>query len=139
MTTRQQIVDEARTFIDVPWVHQGRSRKGIDCAGLLIRTMMECGLPVADMQGYRRTPNGFEFVEHIRNQTVAAPVIKNGSIGIFREVSFPCHTGFFAVDESGNITLIHAYIGLGKVIEEPFIHHLPGQLVEVRDIVGILD
>lgn len=139
MVTRQMIVDEARSFLDVPWVHQGRSRHGIDCAGLLIRTMLQLGLPVEDMQGYRRTPNGMEFVEHIRRQTVPAPEIKAGSIGIFREVSFPCHTGFFSFDENGNLHLIHAYIGLGKVIEEPFIHDLPKQLVEVRDIVGIVD
>jgi len=33
--TRQDVVDEARTWIGVPWVHGGRARSGVDCAGLL--------------------------------------------------------------------------------------------------------
>lgn len=36
MTTRQEIVDEARTWLDTPYRHQGRVKGvGVDCGGYL--------------------------------------------------------------------------------------------------------
>ena len=44
MTERHDIVTCARQFLDVRFVHQGRSREGLDCLGLLIATAREAGL-----------------------------------------------------------------------------------------------
>lgn len=35
MNIRAQIVEEARSYLGVPFKHHGRSRRGLDCAGLL--------------------------------------------------------------------------------------------------------
>jgi cell wall-associated NlpC family hydrolase len=138
MSSRQQVVDAARAWLGTRWVHQGRAKAGIDCAGLLIKVHEDLGLPVTDMAGYRRSPDGKSFLEHIRSQTVPAAYPLPGTIGIFRQSNFPCHTGIFA-EKNGVVTLIHAYAGAGKVIEEPFIHDWPILLVQLRDIIGIIE
>lgn len=35
MATRAQIVEEARSYLGTKWLHQGRTRDGVDCAGLV--------------------------------------------------------------------------------------------------------
>ena len=52
--TRQQFILEARTWIGVPWRHQGRTRQGIDCVGLLVRVAQDCGMDAIDVTSYRR-------------------------------------------------------------------------------------
>lgn len=36
MTPVDTFIATARTYLGVPWVHQGRSRDGIDCLGLIV-------------------------------------------------------------------------------------------------------
>lgn len=137
MIAASSIVEEARGWKGTRWVHQGRARAGVDCAGLVIRVCHGVGLPAEDMQGYRRTPNAREFIEHIRRQTGLShigPV--PGAIGIFRESVFPCHTGIFSMVDD-KIYLIHAEASAGKVVEAPFTHDLPKRLVEIRLLNGV--
>ena len=44
MNQRQRIVACARHFIDVRFIHQGRSINGLDCLGLLLATATHAGL-----------------------------------------------------------------------------------------------
>lgn len=97
------------------------------------------GLPAADLQGYRRAPDGVIFREHIFNQTTFEPQPRPGSIALFREARFPTHTGIFGMDAEGRLTIIHAYMPYGKVVEELFINNWPGKLVAVRNFIGVAD
>lgn len=56
MTTRARIVAEARGWLGVPWRHQGRSRHGIDCLGLIIAAVRPFGIvaPDFDVADYGR-------------------------------------------------------------------------------------
>lgn len=135
---REAVIEEARKWIGTRWVHQGRSSAGVDCAGLLICVLSDLGLPVEDMQGYRRSPDGLLFREHIFRQTTPEIEPAFGSIGLFRESRLPTHTGFFG-EQDGKLTLIHAYATAGKVIEEVYDHEWPGLLVGVRGIIGLTD
>jgi len=109
MTTPEQIVDYARTWLGTRWVHQGRSERGIDCAGLLVKTGQNFDLPHTDVHGYGRTPD-VQFMKAIRKHTLPVrprhPV--HGAIGIFNDTIMPCHTGIFAVDCNGRVTVIHS-------------------------------
>lgn len=136
--SRNDVIAEARNWIDTRWVHQGRSRAGIDCAGLLIMVGQSLGLPSEDLLGYRRSPDGRTFQQHIIGQTTFEAQPRPGSIGMFREARFPTHTGIFA-ERDGQLTLIHAYMPYGRVLEEPFIHEWPTQLVYVRNFIGMID
>lgn len=121
---RRRIVEEARTWIGVPWRHQGRSRLGIDCAGLIIRVGIDLGLTTYDVTAYQRRPDSLAFVEHFRRGgardkplTEAQP----GDIMIFRDDIYPCHSTIVS-EREGVPHIIHAYAKRRKVIEEPLDH-----------------
>jgi cell wall-associated NlpC family hydrolase len=136
---REDVIAEARKWIGTRWVHQGRSVHGVDCAGLVLMVGQALGLPCEDMLGYRRSPDGLLFRQHIVNQTTFEAQPRPGSIALLREAKFPTHTGIFATDNEGNLTLIHAYMPYGKVMEEQFIHDWPEKLVGVRNYMGMID
>lgn len=60
------IVAEARTWLGVPWRHQGRSRAGVDCAGLVVLVARALELADYDSTAYGRRAQGQGFVEHFR-------------------------------------------------------------------------
>lgn len=136
MPTSNDVVEAARAYLETRWVHQGRSKAGVDCAGLLIRVHMDLGLPVDDMKGYARTPDGRTFLEHIRRQTTIATEPLPGTICVFKETLFPCHVGFFT-EKHGVVHIIHSYAPAKKVVEEPYDHHWPHLLAEKRALIGI--
>ncbi len=136
--TKDDVVAEARKWINTKWVHQGRSKVGIDCAGLLIRVGNALGLDVRDMQGYKRSPEGHRFLEHIRGQTDLVRVPEPGCIAVFRQSYFPCHVGIFT-ELHGTLHFVHSYMNLGKVMEEQFAHDWPRLLVETRTYRGLAD
>lgn len=137
--SREDVIAESRKWIGTRWVHQGRSEMGVDCAGLVIMVANALGLPAEDLLGYRRSPDGLLFRQHIVRQTTFERQPRAGSIGLFREARFPTHTGIFGTDADGNLTLIHAYMPYGRVMEEPFIHEWPQKVVAVRNYIGLID
>lgn len=60
MTTPEDVIREARTWMHVPFHHQGRVRAGVDCIGLVIVVSRTLGLlpPDFDFKAYGRNPNG---------------------------------------------------------------------------------
>jgi cell wall-associated NlpC family hydrolase len=67
--TRQQVVDEARSWIGTPWQHQ-QSTKGLgtDCVGFIAGVARETGA-VSDVEfqnDYRMNENGAEMVRLFR-------------------------------------------------------------------------
>ena len=52
------VVAAARGWIGVPYLHQGRSRSGIDCIGLVLQVAREAGIGPADLdfRRYGRMP-----------------------------------------------------------------------------------
>lgn len=54
---RQLIVDKAREYIGVPYKHQGRTKHGLDCVGLLVAIWRDTGLENDDFNGYGENAN----------------------------------------------------------------------------------
>ena len=108
---------------------------GVDCVGLVICSLADIGVTVPDMQGYRRSPDPI-FVEHIRNNSVPSEGPLPGTLGVFRDGTQPCHVGIFG-EMHGKLSLVHAYAGTGKVMEEVFLHDWPRRLIEIRAITGL--
>lgn len=46
--TPAQVVDAARNWLNVPFAHQGRSRQGVDCLGLLVMVASDLHLRFDD-------------------------------------------------------------------------------------------
>lgn len=58
--TPDVITAEFRTWLGVPWVHQGRTPHGVDCAGLIVCALQKLGLmprDFPDLTTYGREPN----------------------------------------------------------------------------------
>lgn len=68
MTTAAEIMAAARSYIDTPVFHRGRTHHGIDCLGLIIRAGVDSGAMPDPNEGswpyheYGRLPNGRRLV-----------------------------------------------------------------------------
>jgi cell wall-associated NlpC family hydrolase len=72
MLTADNFVAAARSYVGVPWRHQGRSRLGIDCVGLLVCAARDCGLEVEDVTAYERVPDGRSLIRLLRRHCAPA-------------------------------------------------------------------
>jgi cell wall-associated NlpC family hydrolase len=112
MTTRQQIVDESRKWIGTRWIHQGRSRAGVDCVGLVIRVAHALNLSTFDTADYSRQPDPVRMrallAEHM------TPVIhpQLGDVLLMRFEKEPQHVAIVT-----DIGIIHAYAQARRVCE----------------------
>lgn len=125
MVTRVQIIEEARTWLDVPWRHQGRNRAGIDCVGLIVKVTQALGLNDYDRTDYSRKPNGFDFVKVFRDRMDIKSVgnARPGDLVLIANGPYPCHVGLIA-EKYGALSIIHATVQHRKVAEETYAHEL---------------
>lgn len=119
--TRDEVEAAARDWLGVKWAHQGRSRRGVDCIGLVIKVGETFGIPYEDLLGYSRQPTGYHFLDHVRKflTPVSFSDTRRGNIGIFRQVQFPCHIGIFT-EKDGLPHIINSRADRGRVVEETF-------------------
>lgn len=114
MTTRQQVIETARSFLGCRWHHQGRSRAGIDCVGLVIKTGHALGLSDFDITDYSRQPDPVRMRallgEHM--DTIAAADAKPGDVLLMRFEKEPQHVAIVT-----DIGIIHAYAQVRRVTE----------------------
>ncbi|MDF2367502.1 hypothetical protein [Sneathiella sp.] len=122
MVERREIITEARRWIGTPWRHQGRSRSGVDCVGLVVLVARALGLEPEDVAGYARRRDGRALLRHLHNQLQSQSLTnwKIGYIGVFKESAFPIHVGFLSARD-GVPTVIHAHARRRQVIEEALV------------------
>ena len=119
---RQRIVEEAKTWLGVPYRHAGRNRQGIDCAGLVIKVGHGCDLGSYDTKNYPKRPNAHDFLREMREhlREIKKDDIQGGDVGMFREPRHPCHTAVMEHDPlTGTWWRIHSYALARMVIREP--------------------
>ena len=124
--TRNNVLAQVRTYMNVPWRHQGRSMLGIDCAGLVIAVARDLGISQYDIRNYRREPRPHDFIAAFR-ANMDEKLIGNrmpGDVILMHDRNFTCHAGFFDI-VNGVEMVVHAYALRRKVVEEPL--HLFGQ------------
>lgn len=123
---REVVVATARSWLGVPWRHQGRTRQGIDCAGLVVLVGRTLGLCDYDTSAYGRRPAGQGFVQHFRAAMdgIPLPKIGPGDVLVFADAAYPCHCGFLTTKHEQN-HLLHAHALRRKVIEEPYAGEWP--------------
>jgi len=110
-----QVEHFARSMIGVPWVHQGRSRDGVDCVGLCVLALRAAGIEVHDRTDYGHDPDGTLRAEFIRAMGMPRPDIAAGDIVI---VKFRAERHAAIVSSNGiGLTMIHADSSHGRVVE----------------------
>lgn len=114
--TPGDIVAAARALIGTPFRHQGRSDKGLDCAGVLITVARALGVEVVDVDGYSRRPSSGLLEATLDAQPALRRVgladMQAGDLLLMRFHGAPQHLGIFTGEN-----LIHSYSAVGKVCE----------------------
>jgi len=107
---RMDVVDAARSYLGVPWRHQGRARRvGLDCLGLLVVVAEDLGYYPQDYLCYTREPDP-RLLHHMVNEQFNA-VDRDPIAGDMVLVHFhsrrksPYHFGIITENE----TMIHGH------------------------------
>lgn len=125
MTTRAEIVAAARALLKVPFLHQGRTREGIDCAGVVVYVAHRLNLSAFDATGYRRLPAGIgqETIEDVcrrEMRQIDPATAKPGDVALFVIGKRPRHLAILGDYPQGGLSIIHAYEPAGRVTETAF-------------------
>ena len=115
MTLQEKFVEEARKYLGVKYVHQGRSEHGIDCVGPIVLAAKAIGADTSgDMTNYSRLPHGV-LLPILNNIMTKVPDGEEWAVGDVLVMKFkrePTHVGIWT-----GTTLIHTYSTLEKVVE----------------------
>ena len=121
---RAVIVQAARTWKGTPYHHQGRVKGvGVDCIGLILGVLEECGMVGLDCPEYRRyprvPPRGKSMLHYFdKGCGKRLPVPEPGDIVIFwmSEQSKKAQHCALKTDRG----ILHTYSDIGKVVENTF-------------------
>lgn len=149
--TRQQIVTEARTWINTPFRHQGRV-KGIacDCIGLGFSVARALGLGSGDgvpddRLNYGSQPLGDYVHDRVAQLLKEKPVseMQMGDLVTVRMNVAACHVGIIGKLYVGTpdecLSIIHAYSTAGKVVETVIDEALRNKIKGCFEFPGVTD
>lgn len=153
-SVRDQIVDEARKWVNTPYKHQTRGPRGpeggCDCVGLLIGVAAALGVVPADYDsnGYAWETDGQQlrvelakFADEITEVENYADLenyivpLREGDVLVFEIVGLPQHVGILTkiryTDEVTEFGIIHASNQIGKVTEHILDNRWRSRIVSV--------
>ena len=156
MTTRNQIIAEARTWPGTRFHHQGRVKKtathngGCDCIGLIVGVVknlnIESKIPGKflhefDNINYGRLPDGYLFRNALAEQFIEISVeeIQPGDLLLFRFEKDPQHIALVSNYEHGGLGLIHCYASSRKVIEHALDDTWKKRIVAAYKFYNLMD
>jgi cell wall-associated NlpC family hydrolase len=122
------IVNAARQYLGVRFRHRGRSRVGLDCAGLTVLAYRDCGVEIQDFRLYGPEPHRDGLTTHataafgapVLSAPVRASDLLDGDVVVMRFRVEPHHLAIVAEATYGGaraLNLIHADGDSGRVLE----------------------
>jgi len=121
MSTRAQVITEARTWVGTPYLHQARMKLvGVDCIGVVIGTARALGLVATDFDitGYSRQPDGTLIEKAGRYMTrITQAAMQPGDVVAIAFDGDPQHFGILVDYRHGGLAIVHASNNYAKVIE----------------------
>lgn len=133
---RLQFIAAARSLMHVRWQHQGRDKRGVDCAGLVIYSLKKIGRPVSDALGYGRLPYR-GMLETLVRQNLGEPLpadakLQAGDVPLMKFVgSELCHCGIVTDYYLGGFSLLHAFAQNKEVVEHRIDKQWKDYMIEV--------
>ena len=123
------LVDAARRWIGVPFRHRGRTRRGVDCVGLVVMAYSDADIQLPDFRLYGREPHRDGMIQHMTaalgDAVSVAPVsesnLQPGDVLAIRYLSEPHHAAVVGLRDYGGrpaLTMIHAEGIHGAVLEQ---------------------
>lgn len=118
-----ELIVQARMLVGTPFVHQGRSRHGVDCIGLLKLSASNAGLDLeaasglADRAIYQRAPSRL-LLDRTQLACTRVKTPEPGLLVLFRfpHISVPQHFGVLTERK----TLVHADAKQLRVVEHNY-------------------
>lgn len=112
------LIAQAREWVGVPFVHQGRSRVGADCLGSVAAIAAELGSRVLLQHlpcNYGRNPQAL-LIEGLTNLCRNIELEPAALILFqFPQAKFPSHAAIYTGE-----SIIHAFERVGKVVETSY-------------------
>lgn len=123
MLKREDIIREAKTWIDVPYKHAGRDRFGIDCIGPIIKVGHALNIFTFDIINYSKRPTSNYLLSLMKQHMDRIKITdaKSGDVLVCREPRHPCHCGFLEITKESQRFFIHAYAPARKVVREALV------------------
>lgn len=137
--TGEEIITAARALIGTPFVHQGRTLRGLDCVGLLLYIAAGFGVACSDVAGYPRRPGGGlleqTFDDHVSGGQLLRIDPADKQAGDFLMMRFLGQPQHVAIYTGKNI--IHSYEAVGKVCEHVLNRSWAARIVRVYRLAGV--
>lgn len=133
-----KIVATARTLINTPYQHQGRTPgKGLDCSGVVVLTACLAGLTDKKWgkTNYPKNSNN-SLVKGLEEYCITINKLQLGAIALFGISSIPYHCGI-VTDYGNKLGLLHAYQNAGSVREHELISWWQDRIVRVYGFPGV--
>src|SRR5688572_12541928 len=117
MISADMVVDEARSWVGVPFLHQGRSRSGVDCVGLILQVLQDLGCITDDFKrpSYGRLPNQGHLERQISEYCLPLDQLIPGALIGVQWHGDAAHVAIYTGDN-----IIHAYEKRKQVVEHGF-------------------
>lgn len=131
---RAAFVKAARSYLGVPFRHQGRSRRGLDCAGLFVAAISDIGRTFFNVAAYSREPlNSGLRTAVVTNlgDPIQKADMREGDVALMRFRGEPSHVGIITNYPLGGFALLHTFAQMKKVVE----HRIDEEWM--RNIVGV--
>lgn len=120
MYDRSQIVEIARKYEGVPWLHQGRNIYGLDCVGFIVKVGLDLGCRVIDIKAYSEFYNPKVLIKAFEDngcRKIHKSKLLSGDIVLINIGKVPMHVGILTM-KNGVKHIIHSFGSSGKVREE---------------------
>ena len=116
------LINAARGYLGVRWRHRGRSRTGLDCAGLGVLAYRDCGVELPDFVYYGREPHDDGLIRYL-TAALGDPLptlahVAEGDVIVLRFNREPHHVALVGWDDRGWLTIVHADGQVGRVLEQ---------------------
>ena len=114
MSLQQQIVDEARTWANTRFQHQGRIKGlGVDCVGFISEVAKAVGIPVEIPHDYRPRDDGMVMLRLLKEHMELVDVAQPGDVlalidEALRDPEIPRHLAFVTEVTPKTTFIIHA-------------------------------
>jgi cell wall-associated NlpC family hydrolase len=148
--TKSEIVEEAKTWIDTPFHHQGRLKNyinekgelkkgGVDCAGIIVGVLNHFNIKHKDYTGYTREESSHMMLDSLQSSCEKIEELEPGAIVLFWQRRFENtnHIGIM----SGFNTLIHAdqRPGINRVTLIRINNKIRSQIHSIYRLPGAVD
>lgn len=113
--TGSQFAAAARAYMGVPYRHQGRSRAGVDCLGLIVAAGNDLDLVPLDAgrRDYGRAPLD-QLIQVLPQYAIRLEALEAGAI---IAIKWPGDKRAAHVAICAGETMIHCFSDMGKVVE----------------------